>query len=309
MTIYDVGEPVLLQNRFYNQDVTGMTELEAAPFLANPTAVTLTIRDPDGALLTPPVAHPSLGTYTYVWTPLVRGMHEIHWVATGAVAAVDQYGINVRGGFPATTDLVDVQTVRAFMRMPKAEDDQDPILEQLISDVSAYICTTYQHEFAPATTVASPRTFAYRGGGILDLAPYNAQAGTITGITLDADSGTLETLVEFTDWFSAPAVNQWGVVNYLRMPTQFPYPTFTRSDIGHQQWRRVTVTAKWGYPTIPPMVAAAAKWTVMHWHRKYVGSRPSAFTDDAAEESESTYAMPTFARQLMRDFENRSIFA
>lgn len=303
MTIYDVGEPALLQNQFYSD--------AAETILADPTTVVLTIRDPAGVVLTPAVVHPSLGTYTYLWTPLVRGMHEIRWVGSGAVAAVEQYGLNIRGGFPSTTDLVDVQTVRARLRMPKVEDDQDPVLEQLISSASAHIIDAYQHEFAPATSVATARVFAYRGGGILDLAPYNAQSGTITTTVVDTDGATSNTLTQYTDWQASPTPSQWGVVNYLRLPTLSPYvfTQFPAYDVGHLAWRQVTVTAKWGYATVPAPVQEAAILTVMDWYRRD-SSRP-AFTpqEDLDDGASRDVAIPQRARWLLRGFENRSTFA
>lgn len=298
MTVYDVGEPVALTGLFYSD--------AALTVLSDPTSVVLTIHDPAGVILTPAVVHAAIGTYTYMWTPLVRGMHEIHWVGTGAIAATEQYGINVRGGFPATTDLVDVQTLRARLRMPKAEDDQDPVLEDVIAGVSAHIVDAYQQEFVPATSVATLRSFSYGGNGRVDLAPFNAQSGTITVVTVDGDTTSPRTLLEGTDFFQQPRLSKWGVVNSLRIP-HYSYINYFPADLYKLNYRRVDITAKWGYPTIPPPVREAAILTAISWYRRD-GSRPSGLANEDIDDGGSgDVAIPQRARWLMRGFEKRSV--
>lgn len=82
----DIGDIRTLTCRFYSD--AAMTTPAA------PTAVTLTIRDPYGAILTPGIPPAAVATYDYA--PLVGGMHEIRWVGTGAVAAADQEQLFVR---------------------------------------------------------------------------------------------------------------------------------------------------------------------------------------------------------------------
>jgi hypothetical protein len=92
----------------------------AAGVNANAGSVALSITQPDGtaATITNPVAPASTGVYDYDFTPTQRGVHSVHWVATGAnagayddafyVEAVSSKGILTFGDLPASLQTADL---------------------------------------------------------------------------------------------------------------------------------------------------------------------------------------------------------
>lgn len=89
-TIYDLGDVAALSCNFYS-DADDTT-------LADPTSVTLSIRDPNRVVTTPTPTHDGTGVYTYTYTPTVPGFYEVSWVGTGSVASADQDAFYVRVG-------------------------------------------------------------------------------------------------------------------------------------------------------------------------------------------------------------------
>lgn len=191
-------------------------------------------------------------------------------------------------------DLVTLETVRAFCRFPDSETESDEALEELITLVSDHLFETYEHEWAPAGSSPEARVFTYRGGGILDLAPCNAQAGTITAVSITPDGGSASDLAT-TAWEEMPARSKWGVTNYLRLG-----PAWRRNCV-----QTAHVTAKWGYLAVPTTVEKAACFTVKHNYLKWYGNRPSSFQDTEDEDGgvRSDVVIPQMARWLLRAFE------
>lgn len=66
---------------------------------ADATAVTLSIRLPDGTVITPPVVHDDVGEYHADYVPEVPGQFFFKYVATGTVQAAEQGAFLVRSMF------------------------------------------------------------------------------------------------------------------------------------------------------------------------------------------------------------------
>lgn len=281
----DVGDLWPLVVRFYSD--------EAQTALADPDEVTLEITDPAGVTTTPAPVRLSLGFYSFDWQPAVRGIHTIEWTGTGAVQVVEQSSVAVRGVEDPAADLTNLQTVRRRMSMPGVDVDRDVELQDLISAVSAHLVETYEQEWVPAGAAPEERAFTYRGGGILNLSPCNAQAGTVTAITITPDGGTAVDLVAGTDWVEMPARSKWGVTDYIRL----------RSGLASSFSPQIAlVTATWGYPAVPEVVHRAATITVIHWYREQ-SSRPSGFTEPDEGSLDDRVAIPQRARWMLRPFE------
>lgn len=76
---YDLGSAVLLTATFTGQD--GVTP-------ADPTTVTLRVKDPNGVETTPTATKMSTGVYEYTFTPLVAGVWFYRFEGAGVVTAV-----------------------------------------------------------------------------------------------------------------------------------------------------------------------------------------------------------------------------
>lgn len=80
---HDIGDQRRLTGSF--------TDLIGDP--ANPTTVTLTIREPDGTLISKTggeLTNPTVGTFTYDHTIAKPGRHVVRWVGTGDVVAAGE---------------------------------------------------------------------------------------------------------------------------------------------------------------------------------------------------------------------------
>ena len=86
MSTYDVGDTRTLTGTFHN----------AAGALADPTAVTLTVRKPDGTESTPTATHASTGVYTYALTFDQSGVWRYRFAGTGTVAEAGEQMLTVR---------------------------------------------------------------------------------------------------------------------------------------------------------------------------------------------------------------------
>jgi hypothetical protein len=90
VSTYLLGNQVTLTGRFYSD--------AAKTIPADPTTVTLSIRDPNRVVTTPAVVNAGVGIRTYAWTPTIAGMYEINWAGTGAVVSADQDPIYINIG-------------------------------------------------------------------------------------------------------------------------------------------------------------------------------------------------------------------
>lgn len=62
--------------------------------LTSPTAVTVTVKDPAGALTTPAATNDSVGVYHVDVTPASKGRHVVRFVGSGACVAAAEHQFN-----------------------------------------------------------------------------------------------------------------------------------------------------------------------------------------------------------------------
>lgn len=184
-------------------------------------------------------------------------------------------------------DLCTTAEVRAFLQKPAADTAQDAIIAALITRASGTIHDFCQREFASDVSGSTARTFEYRGGGFLDLAPYDAR--TVSQVKVDTDE-TSPTTLQTTDWrlFPYPAAD--GVYTALRLA-----PSLAHSRARWQQ-RLVEVTGTWGFSAVPDEVKHHAIVTVAVWLRRDVAAFSTTFNVDE-DRVERPEALPSSVRQ------------
>jgi hypothetical protein len=83
---YDIGDRVRLTGTFHDE----------AYALANPSVVTLTVRKPDGTLLTPTPTNPSTGVFTALVDLDTSGRWTFRYAGTGTLVTAGEDGFSVR---------------------------------------------------------------------------------------------------------------------------------------------------------------------------------------------------------------------
>lgn len=91
-----VGSAVRISAKVYNAT-------QAPAVLADPTDLTLKLKDGQGAITTylfslGQVVRDGIGLYHVDFTTAVTGLHVAHWVASGVIARVDETTFNVDKG-------------------------------------------------------------------------------------------------------------------------------------------------------------------------------------------------------------------
>ena len=188
--------------------------------------------------------------------------------------------------------LCTIADVREFMQKPATDEAQDPLIESLILRASAAIMNWTQREFAPATAGLA-RTFTYRGGGVLDLAPYELRSAT--SVVLDYGGASPLTLTADTDYtLDDPAVD--GVYSQVWLPNHDVTDT-----PGKRTVRRVQITGNWGWSTVPADVEHWCIVTVVTWLRRDVAAFSTTFRLDE-ERVERPEALPSAVRAGLRHY-------
>jgi hypothetical protein len=173
--------------------------------------------------------------------------------------------------FAATAggNLTTLEAVRAFMQKGATDTAQDDLIEALIPAASRVIMQWTGREFAPATASAT-RKFAYRGGGFLDLAPYDLRS--ISSAQVDTNTTSATTLAATTDYAFSPLNSQDGVYTALTFPslTVFDRP-------GQDSYREISITGAWGFAEVPADVQHWCNVTIVMWLRDDVSAFSSGF--------------------------------
>lgn len=199
----------------------------------------------------------------------------------------------------ASTDLTSLAAVRAFLQKPTADTNQDAEISTLITAASTAIMRWTGREFAPAVT-STARIFAYKGGGILDLAPYDCRS--VSAVVLDTDLGASDqTTLETTDFALRPLPVRDGVYQWLRLPNHG-----VADSPGRFPERQVTVTGTWGFAAVPENVAHACIVTVAIWLRRDVAAFSTTFSinEDRLERPE---AMPSAVIGLLSPYRRPTV--
>jgi hypothetical protein len=195
--------------------------------------------------------------------------------------------------------LCEVDDVRAFLQKPTQDTEQDAIIGSLCSAVDPVIANFCEREFEPPNADKPDeelaRTFEYRGGGFLSLAPFDLRE--VTQIRIDADEED-PTVLTSEEW-RLPAPTNQGTTTYLRLA---PYLVHSRS---RWQQRLVEVTGTWGFPSVPAPVKQAAIVTVAIWLRREVAAFTTTFNLDEAH-VERPEALPSAAARMLAPYKRQS---
>ena len=193
----------------------------------------------------------------------------------------------------ATNALCSLNDVRAFLQKDAADTEQDPIIESLIDRASEAIINYCGREFAPAAA-ATKRTFRYRGGNMLDLAPYDLQSATL--VEIDTETSSPTTLVADDDYTFEPFPARDGVYQWMEIPNH-------TVDAGcHAKgFREVEITGTWGYAAVPADVKHAAIVTVVTWMRNDVAAFSTTFNLDE-NRVERPEALPSSVRGTLAGY-------
>ena len=87
MRSYTLGCALVLVTRI-TDPVTGQP--------ATPTTVTLSLKGPDGAIVTPAVSNTGAGVYKSQYTPLLTGVWRERWASTGGVDVAMEREFEIR---------------------------------------------------------------------------------------------------------------------------------------------------------------------------------------------------------------------
>lgn len=248
MNQYDIGDLVTLTGRFFSD--------AALTVPADPTGITLSIRNPVGALTTATypatITKTGTGVYTYSLTPNMAGWYIINWAGTGTIVSVDQEAIFVRVGINLSPLYMPVEQLKNTLTL-NGTTFVDPDLTLAIGAASRAIDSITGRRFwldADANQIRYYTPRSYRLLQIDDLV-------TCTTVAIDrAGSGTFsETWTNGTDFvlepFNAPVEN----------PAR-PYETL-RVRVLSGRWlpewieKSVKITGQFGWTDIPDDVTAA----------------------------------------------------
>lgn len=196
----------------------------------------------------------------------------------------------------AAQDLTSLGAVRSFLQKATSDIGQDPIIGSFITRASDAIMHYTDREFAPVSTAAT-RTFEYRGGGWLSIAPYDLQNATRLRIDVDESSPTTLTTFEYRPY---PSHKPNGVYTAIRLA---PYLVHSRS-----RWnqRLVEVTGDWGFPSVPTDVEHACIHAVAIWLRRDVTAYESVLTTDEPHLERPT-GLPGSVMAMLTPYKRQSV--
>lgn len=153
------------------------------------------------------------------------------------------------------SDFCTLAEVRTAMELEDDETNRDALLTLLIPAASAAIAADARRLFYPVEDTAY--TFTYRGGGFLDLAPYDLRTPTtvtVAGVEITRD----------VDYYCDPEPAEDGVYTSLELERSFD----PIDCPGRDGRAKVIVTGDWGFAAVPDVVNRAAIVTVQSWASK-----------------------------------------
>lgn len=201
----------------------------------------------------------------------------------------------------STYQLTTLESFREHAQISDATDTaQDALIETLIDSVSHHILIYTNREFVPPGTAQVAREFRYNGGGVLDLAPYDARS--VSQVRVDTDTST-PTILTTDQYRKAPVTCPDGVYTHLHLRGVSVPPTTTED---YPVYRVVEVTGIWGFPAVPKNVELAANITI-----QYVLRTTSQFMSDEFETTAglagARIAIPGAARDLLAPYRRRAV--
>src|SRR4051812_29508852 len=315
---YQIGDAVPLEATFRN----------TAGTLTNPTAVTLTVRAPDGTITTPSPTNPSTGVFHYDLSVTQPGLWWYTFKGTGAIQAADRKSFYVETDWTTTAGplsahaLVTLEEAREYVLESVNDNSQDHKLVRRINAFSEAVWQYTRREWT--TSTAATRLFQYRGYGMLNLAPYDLRTATAVvaftdlptsyQITLTAGTGSVYPMYELKP---AGGTNE-GTYRWLdpRFGLQpFPYISDLYDGwppLNLTLWNRefqVSITGDWGIPTVPWDVKEAVLMSIDSATKNPTGAATSTFGAltvtpdlDTGFEGTTWRALPGDARALLTPY-------
>jgi hypothetical protein len=188
------------------------------------------------------------------------------------------------------------KAVRAFLQKPSGDTAQDAMIDSLIARASVAIMRYADREFISSSPGPEARLFEVEllREGFVQLAPYDAQAGTITQVRLDTDLATPRTLTS-SEWRPWPIPASNGVVTAIRV---FP---LSYGSASYFKDRQIEVTAEWGWPSVPADVEHACVVTVSIWLRRDIASFSTTYSMDE-DRIERPEALPSAVRAMLNPY-------
>lgn len=201
-------------------------------------------------------------------------------------------------------DTYALTTLAAFREHAQISDAtdtaQDALITTLISSVSHAIIVYTNREFVSAGSSPIARSFRYNGGGVLDLAPYDARS--VTQVRIDTDLDHPVTLMS-DQYRLAPLPASDGVYTHLHLRGVSVGPT-TVED--YPVYRVVEVTGLWGFAAIPPNVKLAANVAIQYLLRTTSQFMSDEF-DTTAGLAGARLMLPGAARDLLAPYRRRAV--
>lgn len=271
----DVGETVPLTVTFYADQASGT--------LADPTVVTLSIRNPFGVTTTPTPIRLSAGVWTYAWTPLIGGAHEVRWDGEGAVEYVEPQTIVISAGLDqALATTGDMEAVLGTTGKGNPE-----LVARLAIVTSEHIQRYLDRRFLPVGV--DTKTFRVRPyETVISLVPWDFQAAGDVSIVVDP-FGSSQTLIVEDDFYIAPENDPDGIADRIMLHVPM---------LGSRRATRVDVTATFGWPAVPTPVSQA----VAYWVKdliQAVSAFPRGQQVEEAEQLAADGTVPSISRQLL----------
>lgn len=197
----------------------------------------------------------------------------------------------------AAFDLTALATVRTLLQ-DGSNQLPDALLSLLITAASRVILDETRREFAPPTVAAEDRPFLYRGGGYLDLSPYDLRGAPVS-VTLDTHLDAADQVALTADEYVLhPEPARHGVYQWLEI---------LGYDVRHgRRPRRVTINGQWGFAEVPEDVAHWCALTVVLWVRDNVSAFSTTF-DLEEGRREVPEHLPAAVRFGLRHWARRSV--
>jgi hypothetical protein len=263
---YQIGDAVPLEATFRN----------AAGTPTNPSAVTLTVRAPDGTITTPTPTNTGPGVWHYDLSVTQPGLWWYTFKGTGTVQAADRRSFYVQNDWTTTAGplgphaLVTLEEAREYVLESVTDNSQD---HKLVRRINAYSEAVWQYTRREwTTTTGATRVFQYRGYGMLSLAPYDLRTATAVVAFTDLPTTYQVTLAAGTTtaypMYELKPAGGTTEGTYRWLDPRFglqPFPYISEMWDGWPPtnvtaWNRefqVSITGDWGIPAVPADVKEA----------------------------------------------------
>lgn len=168
-------------------------------------------------------------------------------------------------------DLLTLAEYKSLNGVNPTDTRTDAEVEAMLPTVSRLIRTYTDREFMVSDGSATPRTYQYDNSGFLDI----GDCTSVTSVVTDGGSTGQTIELQPDQWTAMP---YGGDVIYYLLVGGGPFNGMSpemgfERNLDTMPWRPVkfpmiTVTATWGWPSIPSDIKLAAAWTIKDWLSK-----------------------------------------